>query len=91
MDFEDLAESVDIAGLLERKPANRRAAARLDGNQAFALQAVQSLAHRRLADAELGSQGFFRQPGAFFQGAFKDVLLDVKVGELGKVWVFWNF
>jgi hypothetical protein len=68
-----------------------RTAPGLDGDKSIALQAAQSFAHRRFADAELRSESFLGQPGAFFEGTVENVLLDVKVRQLREVGILGDF
>jgi hypothetical protein len=65
VNFEQLAETVKIACLFEGEPANIGSAPGLDRDQAIALEAIESFAHGRFADAELAGKEFFGEPRSF--------------------------
>src|SRR3546814_10085553 len=55
--LEDLAQVVEFLDRVQRELDNARAVARVEPYQAVARQALQGLADRRAADAELRRQG----------------------------------
>lgn len=85
IDFQCFAKVVKILDFLRGETPEIRATAGFDANQALGVQAVESFAHRRLANAELFGKKLFGQPGLFIEVFAKDVGLDAGVCESGKV------
>src|SRR3546814_9525346 len=70
--LEDLAQVVEFLDRVQRELDNARAVARVEPYQAVARQALQGLADRRAADAELRRQGGFPHPIARPQATLAD-------------------
>ncbi len=59
VDFEDLAEFVEIANLFRRELADIGSAPGLDADETLCFEAVERFADRRFADAELRRERLF--------------------------------
>ena len=88
VDFEDLAEFVQVAYLLGGELPDVGAAPRFDTDETFCFQPIQRLAHGRLADSKLRRKRLLGEAGQFAQGSIEQVLLNAAIGEFGKIWNF---
>src|ERR1700722_11263972 len=85
MDFKQLAKFVQVTNLFGRELPHVRAAPWFDRDEAFGLQSIQRLTHRRFADSKLGRKRLLSQSGQLAESAIEQVLLNASIGKLSKI------
>jgi hypothetical protein len=63
MNFEDLAEFIEVADLLGGELANVGSAPGLDTYEAFGFETIERFAYGRFADSKLRGEGFLGETG----------------------------
>src|ERR1700722_20321617 len=88
MNFKHLAKFVEITNFFGGELTHIGATPRLDTDETFGFQTIQRLAHRRLADSQLGRERLFGEPRQLSECSVQHILLDAAIGKLSQVWDF---